>query len=165
MVLRIYNNPTHHPSIFHSFKKYSSSKANTRRRKQNTKQALWCSSWRGFLCRDTEYKMCAQVSTTPRLHELYLAPPTNRPQKNLKPKYRNVARSADESSAVLHPTSGTHSVRCSPHSENIKNCSVVGKDISFRRTNILVQAQSGRERPFPPCVYLAPRSYLSFVDL
>jgi uncharacterized protein (DUF2249 family) len=34
MVLRIYNNPTRHPSIFHSFKKYSSSKANTRRRKQ-----------------------------------------------------------------------------------------------------------------------------------
>ena len=33
-----------------------------------------------------------------------------------------------------------------------------GKRHLLRRTSILVQAQSGRERPFPPCVYLAPRS-------
>ncbi len=96
----------------------------------------------------------------------FLFNPTHKPpsKNNLKPKYRNVARSADESSAVLRPASGTHFVRCSPHSENIKNCSVVGKGISFRRTSISVQAQSGRERPFPPCVYLPPRSCLSSSD-
>jgi hypothetical protein len=131
MVLRINNNPTLHPSIFHSFKKYSSSKANTRRRKQKQNKHYGVRRGVASCAEILNTKMCAQVSTTPRLHELYLAPPTNRPQKNLKPKYKNVARSADESSAVLRPASGTHFVRCSPHSENIKICSVVGKGISF----------------------------------